>query len=238
MTDLIICDSNKENMEQIKNVSFNYYFEKNYEAEVFGFSKIEDAREMIKNQSLLTTCFIECGEPLKALIKDIRNNNKDNYVVIMVNNIQELIEYTTPYIRPAGCLFRPAIPKDIKTMIATIAEDMDDMQEDVNMFTFKIKSREYYVDCRNIILFEAANKKVVLYTDCQEFEFYDSLDAIVSRLPDYFFRTHKSYVINLRQIEEINYKDMEIRLKDELVADLSRNYKGSFVEIMKSNIME
>ncbi|MBQ9233430.1 MAG: LytTR family transcriptional regulator DNA-binding domain-containing protein [Lachnospiraceae bacterium] len=175
------------------------------------------------------SCFIECGEPIEKLIDNIRNANKDNYVVIMANDIEDIVKYTTPMIRPVGCMFRPASKKHIGHIIDQI-ENACSKETDNHIITFKIKSKEYYVNCNNVIMIEAANKKIILYTESQEFEFYDSMDRIMNKLPDYFYRTHKSYVVNMKKIIEVDYKSMEIYLEDELVADLSRSNKPGFME--------
>ena len=81
-------------------------------------------------------------------------------------------------------------------------------------------------------MIEAANKKIILYTDSQEFEFYDSMDNLVQKLPKYFFRVHKSYIVNMDKVKAVDYKNMEITLEDELVADLSRSNKSEFMGYM------
>lgn len=231
MTDFFICDLDEVNMNNVRENCFSYLFEKNYDAEVYGFSDIDSAKDNISKTNILLSCFVECGEPIDRLIDSIRAVNKDNYVVIMANDVDDVIKYTNPVIRPVGCLFRPASESHVRRILDEI-ESATLNSGNNQIISFKIKSKEYYVNCENVIMIEAANKKIILYTDSQEFEFYDSMDNLVQKLPKYFFRVHKSYIVNMYKVKEVDYKNMEITLEDELVADLSRSNKSEFMAYM------
>jgi DNA-binding LytR/AlgR family response regulator len=140
------------------------------------------------------------------------------------------MKYTTPLVRPAGCLLKPVKREDVCYAIDSVIQDMRNGEEKSDVFQFKIRSREYYLDCEQIIMFEAACKKIVLYTDVQEYEFYESINHIMEVLPSYFVRSHKSYIINMHRVLEVNYKELTILLENNLVANLSRNLKNDFSE--------
>jgi DNA-binding LytR/AlgR family response regulator len=60
------------------------------------------------------------------------------------------------------------------------------------------------IDYDQIIVFYTCNKKVVAKTKDQEYRVKTSLKDLEVRLPnDQFFRVHRSFLVNLRQVEKI-----------------------------------
>ena len=234
MIDFLVCDTEVDDMESVHEICFNYCFQKNYDVEVYGFKDIKSAKNYISRQSMKIACMLECGTPVDELVVDIRRQNPSNYVVLIAKSLTEIVKYTTPLVRPAGCILKPINPRDIQNIIDSIAVDLEETDEDNRIFQFKIRSREYYVDCNQIIMFEAVNKKIVLYTALQEYEFYDSITNIIEQLPDSFIRCQKSYIVNMAKVKEVNYKDMLIILEYNLSASLSRNVKTEFSEKLET----
>ena len=72
------------------------------------------------------------------------------------------------------------------------------------VFAFTQNRTEYLIPYREILYFEKKRRKVLLYREGVEapYEFYSTMDELWSMLPDYFFRCHNSYVINLRNVQQ------------------------------------
>lgn len=230
MTDVIVCDPDQKNMGLIKKDCFDYCFEKNFDMEVYGFSNVEQAGDFIQERDVKMTCMLACGTPIDLLINEVRGKNQGNYVVLIAENLAEIVSYMTPAVRPAGCLIKPVKKQDVCSVIDAIEQDLQQDNQETDIFQFKIRSKEYYIECSRILMFEAVSKKVVLYTAAQEYEFYDSFNHILENLPDYFMRSHKSYIVNLRKIQQVDYKNMEIFLEENLIADMSRTVKADMAE--------
>lgn len=228
MIDFVVCDTDEESTETAHDACFDYCFRKNYDADVHSFEDVDEAQEYITEQSSRLTCILGCGEPVNGLIGDIRDRNSSSYVVLMAESIADLVKYTTPVVRPAGCLLKPVKDADVYAVIDSIAKDLDSSVDDAGVFCFRIRSKEYYVDCSRIIMFEAVAKKIVLYTAVQEYEFYASMAEVTEQLPEAFVRCHKSFVVNMDRIKEVDYKDMVVYMEDDLTAGLSRSMKSEF----------
>lgn len=91
----------------------------------------------------------------------------------------------------------------------------------------KIGSRYIYVPVRDIccIKASASEHKLLLLTDYSSYEFYDTLQNILLRLDKSFLLCHKSCIVNLRYIMELDKFSHSIRLKNGQSCPLSsRNY--------------
>lgn len=91
----------------------------------------------------------------------------------------------------------------------------------------KIGSRYIYVPVQDIYCIKASvsEHKLILLTNYSSYEFYDTLQDILLRLDDSFFPCHKSCIVNLQYVMEIDKLSHCIRLKNGQSCPLSsRSY--------------
>ena len=88
-----------------------------------------------------------------------------------------------------------------------------------------------FIPYSQIFYFEAREKKVFLRTLYKEYGFYSTIEELAKGLPDYFLRSHRSFIVNRNTVE--NMKGNEVFLRQGFTIPLSRSYKSDFVEKMK-----
>lgn len=66
------------------------------------------------------------------------------------------------------------------------------------------QGRQVRLPYRDILYCEALDHRVTLHTLTGAYPFGDSLETLEARLPDSFFRCHKSFLINLEQITALS----------------------------------
>lgn len=90
-------------------------------------------------------------------------------------------------------------------------------------FNFRIGSKQYNFNIDKINYFESLENttNVFLHAINQNIEFPDTLKAISNRVP-YFYRAHKSLLINPDNIQSINKQERKIYFKDGSSCDISR----------------
>lgn len=60
-----------------------------------------------------------------------------------------------------------------------------------------------YLVFDDILFIEKEGRKTILHTEKDRFETLESLQELEERLPDFFYKSHRSYLVNLRKIEKI-----------------------------------
>ncbi|MDE7333395.1 MAG: LytTR family DNA-binding domain-containing protein [Lachnospiraceae bacterium] len=93
--------------------------------------------------------------------------------------------------------------------------------------SLKIGSRCIYVPVQEIYCIKSAvsGHKLLLQTDYSIYEFYGTLQSVILRLDTSFLLCHKSCIVNLHYISEIDKFSHSIRLKNGQSCPLSaRNY--------------
>ncbi len=78
----------------------------------------------------------------------------------------------------------------------------------IRTFTVPFDGRKIIIDYNDIILFEASSTphKIILYGKKRRIEFSSHLKEIEQKLEPPFFRCHRSYIINLDQIREVDFQ--------------------------------
>lgn len=226
MLDIYIYEKDTADCEKLKECCIGYLIRKNYEADIHILSDRSGTDEA-------ALYILEFGEETENLSRRLRRLNSGSYIIVMLNKPSELKKAVTPGICPSGFLIRPVEAEDVDEVLDGIYEDhMRSSAESCGAFTIKQKSRVITVPYKNIILFESSNKKVIVRTENQEFEFYDTLDSIISAVPDSFFKIHKSFVVNTDRIASVNYGAMTVEFDDGSSAYISRTYKAALKEKM------
>ena len=80
------------------------------------------------------------------------------------------------------------------------------------------------------MFFEVLNKKITVHTTEKSYEYVGKLSEIEKQLQndDSFIRTHKSYMVNVAQIDTI--RNFDIIMKNSEQALMSRSLKKSVVD--------
>ena len=72
------------------------------------------------------------------------------------------------------------------------------------------------------------DKKLFVRTKTEEYAFYDTIEALLARLPEQFRRCHRSYIVNTEKITRILNSENYIELTKEIGVPLSRSCKAAF----------
>ncbi|ERK29591.1 MULTISPECIES: LytR/AlgR family response regulator transcription factor [Clostridium] len=89
-------------------------------------------------------------------------------------------------------------------------------KKDNDVFTINTDERIINVEYDKILFFETSKKihKIVLHATDRQVEFYGQMKDIEEDLDENFIRVHKSYLVNKKNISEINKLSRKITMKN------------------------
>lgn len=76
--------------------------------------------------------------------------------------------------------------------------------------------------------------KVIFHTDTRDYETYSSFNKISGMLPNNFVRSHKSYIVNVSKITDIDLSENEISFTNNDKCYIGPKYKNDFMEVLKN----
>lgn len=162
-------------------------------------------------------------------IQDIRHRNKETSIVLIADEKMSPISYMKPGIMATSLLLRPFAKTQIRDVMHDIFTNLiDNMQKDDESFVIKYKGENIRIPLRKIFFFEAREKKIFVNTLAKEYAFYDTLDSLAKRLPDFFVRSHKGFIVNKTKIKKVSLSKNQLELEHERYIPLSRTYKKDF----------
>jgi two-component system, LytTR family, response regulator len=75
--------------------------------------------------------------------------------------------------------------------------------ESLNKFTIKSNNAFIYLDVQDILFIEKEGRKCIIHTTDNQFDTTQTLQELEEQLPNHFYKSHRSYIINIRKIEKI-----------------------------------
>lgn len=143
--------------------------------------------------------------------------------IIFITGYNELVEDIFVKIQP-----RAYISKPIKNslLFSHLDKIRLNLNNDKQFFEIKTKSVSEILRFREIIYFESNRRKIVVHTLNGEYGIYGKIDDIMADVPDYYARTHKSFLVNLYYLEG-GIQSKHITLLD-----------GTQLPVSRANILE
>jgi two-component system, LytTR family, response regulator len=90
-----------------------------------------------------------------------------------------------------------------KKMIQLQKKHTETVKRGINKLVIKSNHSFLYLSTNDIFYIEKEGRKTIVHTCHDRFETTETLQDLEGRLPEYFFKTHRSYLVNLKKIEKI-----------------------------------
>lgn len=219
----------RDQLGYIDNASGNISF-----YEVQSFKDLVSLINTIDDVSLYCSDFEAGGE---NAIKAVRELHPSAFVIVIAEQNTSPLQYVRPSIMASGLLLRPFSSDQIAIILREVLEAfwLKEKERLFNNEVFSFSTREGItrIPFSKILYFEARNKKIVVCTSRNEMEFYSTLDGLQEKLPSYFLRCHKGFIVNSLLINRIDPNQNLIHLFGSFRIPISRSYRTSVMEALK-----
>ncbi len=172
-------------------------------------------------------------ERLEAMRKDYRQA----FLMVVADGRISPMAYLKPGILPSALLLKPLAKENVSKVIGELMEVFSEKFEKKELpEVFVVESREgkQYFPLQQIYYVEAREKKIYIRTKQEEYGFYETIENMEKRLPGFFCRCHRSYIINMRKVTAVKASLNLIEMQDEIQVPLSRSYKKAIKEYHKN----
>lgn len=162
------------------------------------------------------------GLAIAKMIKELNNE-----IIIVLVTAYDKYALKSYEIGVFDYITKPIIEHRFESLVRRIESETDVLKR--KMLSITSNKITYVINTEDIIYIEYLNRKTTIVTDRGSFNTTLSLNKLLSLLPcSNFFRTHKSYIVNIDFIESIEldyatYYDINIIGQERLKIPLSRN---------------
>ena len=234
MVSMMVYDPRAEELELMKRLirqAAAVLTEEKWQMEFFVAR--EQVASFLKDRPLLDLACYDVS--YKGSIDDLERIRRDYQklqLLIIADASMSPMEYIRPTILASSLLIRPISQEQAKEQLMELVEQFRDQTPNGQEESLVIETREgrTYVPLVQIYYFEAREKRIYVRLKKQELAFYETMEHLTERLPDYFVRCHRSFIVNRQRIRRVMLSKSLIELEQGIQLPLSRSYKPAFKE--------
>ena len=234
MVSMMVYDPRAEELELMKRLirqTAAVLTEEKWQMEFFVAR--EQVASFLKDRPLLDLACYDVS--YKGSIDDLERIRRDYQklqLLIIADASMSPMEYIRPTILASSLLIRPISQEQAKEQLMELVEQFRDQTPYGQAESLVIETREgrTYVPLVQIYYFEAREKRIYVRLKKQELAFYETVEHLTERLPDYFVRCHRSFIVNRQRIRRVMLSKSLIELEQGIQLPLSRSYKPAFKE--------
>lgn len=218
---IVICDDEIRYRKLLREKILQDSFVHGYDAEV---SEYDGAEQLIKA--------LEAGEKADVWFLDIQMENGTDDGIRAARKLRSLgdnslIVYVTGFIDYVQTgyevrAFRYLLKSQIAEKLSEVLEAVRGELAGEEHFSFQVNRETISINKRRILYLESDKRQLHLITETEEYRFYGSLDEAERELGENFLRCHRSYLVNMKQIQK--YSREQIGLKSGDTIPVSRSY--------------
>lgn len=222
MISIGMCDNDIKLTQTIAKILESKIIENDFDAEIVVVTDDQQKiYEMVKNKELdVLILDIDFGKNERNGIDfahELRSINKDFYLIFLsaysrympVSFLNKTFDY----------LIKPINADVISDLICRLKADIE---ENKNLFLKVNKS--LFVRTDDILYIEKQGNKAIIYTDIKNYTMFGSLNEILDKLPKYFKKCHRSYIINENKIMTIDKKNSIAYLGKDISCPINMQY--------------
>ena len=186
------------------------------------------------NMALVDVTFpagIAAAEMVRAAYPDVQ-------ILVMASTRVSPVRYLRPAVRPAALLLRPygkdVFRSTVRDFFMLAMQPV--MEQGGTYFWARTRCGTEKIPYNAIIYFEAREKHIYVRTRTTEYGTGGTLEKLAGRLPVFFIRCHRSYIINRDFIETVRLKEGIAGLEGGMVVPVSRNYRRKLKEFIGAGL--
>lgn len=233
MLNFVLCDDNYIILDRLGKMLDSLFIKYNVEACIlYKTTTPEDLLDYVNSNDVNVLILdIDLKSSMSGLdiAEKVRKKDKNIYIIFSTAHLEYgLVAYrykTFDY-----------IPKPITTqrLEDTFLRLLDDMNGNVNEY-IQLDNSKILIKKDSIQYIKKEGMKVIFHTDEKKYEVYSSFIKILKNLPKDFIRCHKSYIVNIQRVSEIDLKANIIYLNNtQNKCYIGAKYKNDLMEVLKN----
>lgn len=231
MISMLVCSGDENEIKCIKYNSKElaaYLSDENWQ--ISSFLDTKDIIPFLNQDSTLDLiCFDVTLQDSITMVEELRRKNKTAFIALIADISISPMQYMKPSIMAASLFLRPLKNIQVRERLEELFQSFfKETNRESNSEAFVYENREgrVRIPYDRILYFESRDKRIYLCTEEKEVTFYETLDNLMEALPSYFFRCHRSFIVNAKKIERVQISQNTIILEGDSMIPVSRSYRN------------
>ena len=232
MIKFALCDDNNQLLSKLKELLETIFFRNNLDAGIVLTTNTASQLVSFINKNEVDVLFLDIDLNSKVngieIAKQIRQNNKSMYIIFLTGHFEYIVSAfeckTFDFIQK---------PFSLTKIEGTVLRLFEDISANNQKFIRLANSRKL-VNQNLINYIEKDGMKTIYYLDSSVIKSYGSFNKISKALPTNFVRCHKSFIVNINNISNVDLTNNTIFFKFSSKSScfIGPKYKNSFMEVL------
>lgn len=232
MLNFAICDDNLNILDRLEKMLESIFTKNNFDASVsFKSDNSDDVLNFIsenKVDAIMLDINLKSNKTGLQLAEAIRKINKNIYIIFTTGHLEyAMIAYK---FKTFDYLAKPITSDRLEETIKRLFEDVKGLPKKY----LKIDNKNTIIDESEIQYIKRDGMKLVFHTVFHDYETYSSFNKINDSLPKNFIRCHKSYVVNINNIKNIDFVEGKVYFANGDFCEIGPKYKSNLTEVLKN----
>lgn len=233
MLNFIICDDNLNLLNKLETMLETIFVKNSFEAKVsFTSDNIDDTLSFIDSNKvdvLMLDINLKSEKSGLELAEAVRKKNKDVYLIFTTGHLEyAMVAYK---FKTFDYLAKPITYDRLEDTVKRLFEDINGLPKKY----IKIDNKNTIIDESQIHFIKRDGMKLIFHTASRDYDTYSSFAKLEDKLPENFVRCHKSFVINLDNVKNMDPVTSTIYLNDDSSCSIGPKYKQEIMEVIKNH---
>lgn len=233
MLNFIICDDNLNLLNKLETMLETIFVKNSFEAKVsFTSDNIDDTLSFIDSNKvdvLMLDINLKSEKSGLELAEAVRKKNKDVYLIFTTGHLEyAMVAYK---FKTFDYLAKPITYDRLEDTVKRLFEDINGLPKKY----IKIDNKNTIIDEAQVHFIKRDGMKLIFHTSSRDYDTYSSFAKLEDKLPENFVRCHKSFVINLDNVKNMDPVTSTIFLKDDSFCSIGPKYKQEIMEVIKNH---
>ena len=232
MLNFVICDDNYSAIEKLSKMLDSIIISHNLKGQItFTTDDPKKLITFIKNNPthvLLLDIDLKSATSGLQIAEQIRKIDKSIYIIFVTGHFEfGMVAYKY---KTFDFLQKPLTKERFEETILRLYSDI--FGNKINYI--RLDNDKTVIKEDSIRFIKKDGMKVIFHTDTRDYETYSSFNKISDMLPYNFVRCHKSYIVNMTKITDIDMADNAIFFTPNDKCYIGPKYKNDFMEVFKN----
>lgn len=232
MLHFVICDDNLNLLQKLSSTLENIFTKYNYDASVsFQTDNVDSLLQYVdtnKIDVLFLDINLKSNKTGLEVAEMIRKKNKDIYLIFTTGHLEyAMLAYK---FKTFDYIAKPFTTERLEDTVVRLFEDIHGLPTKY----LKIDNKNTIIDENEIEYIKRDGMKVVFHTSFNDYDAYSSFNKLQDSLPNNFIRCHKSFVVNINKIKNVDFVENRVYFENNSFCEIGPKYKKSLIGVFEN----
>lgn len=231
MLNFVICDDNLNILDKFSKMLESIFIKNGYEGKIgLTTNNVDELLDYVDNNPtdvLVLDINLKSNKTGLEIASLVRERNKNVYIIFTTAHLEyAMMAYR---FKTFDYLAKPITSDRLEETIIRLFEDVNGIPKKY----IKIDNNKTIIDSSEIIFIKRDGMKLIIHTKNRDYQTYSSFNKIQEILPSNFVRAHKSYIVNIANVINVDTMSDIIYFSDGTSCSIGPKFKDYLLEVLK-----